>query len=109
MSEAAQSRRAVIAGTRDDLPTEPAPAQPACSRLPVTTRPTPWPPVISLLPRPLGGTFADQVSAVARRVQQVTGHQPVALDLTRDPAGPVHAVQVICPGARSRSRRLMPR
>ncbi|WP_308282314.1 YcaO-like family protein [Streptomyces lichenis] len=32
VSEAAQSRRAAIAGTRDNLPTEPAPAQPARSR-----------------------------------------------------------------------------
>lgn len=109
VNEAAQSRLAVIAGTRDDLPVEVAPVDPSCFRPAETTGLAPWPQATAYLPPPPGGDFADRVRAVAGRVQQVTGHQPIALELTADPALPVHAVQVICPGARSRIRRSMPR
>jgi len=54
------------------------------------------------------GGFAGQVGDVARRLVFVNGYEPVALDLS-DPADPVHAVQVVCPGTRSRIRRSMPR
>ncbi|MFJ3176063.1 YcaO-like family protein [Streptomyces roseus] len=108
LTEAAQSRLAAIAGTRDDLPTAPpafdtlsCPPPQAAGRL------APWPEAAARF-RPHGGGFADQVRAVARRLESVTGHQPVALDLS-GPHCPVHAVQVLCPGTRSRIRRSMPR
>ncbi|MEU6059072.1 hypothetical protein [Streptomyces sp. NPDC047097] len=44
------------------------------------------------------------MSAVTRRIQQVTGHQPVTLDLAWDPTGPVHAAPT-CPPHAPRSRR----
>ncbi|MFI1020022.1 hypothetical protein [Streptomyces olivaceus] len=57
--------------------------------------------------RPTGG-FARLVADAATNVHAVTGHEPVSLDLS-DAAGPVHAVQAVCPGARSRITRSMPR
>ncbi|MFK0026211.1 hypothetical protein [Streptomyces sp. NPDC090798] len=52
--------------------------------------------------------FTDLAEDVARRVAHVTGHEPVALDLSQA-AAPFHAVQVVCPGTRSRIRWAMPR
>lgn len=107
LTEAAQSRLTAIAGMRDDLPSDPSnfdtpPFHPAKS-----TGLAPWPEVTDHVAA-AGGGFAEQAGDVARRVARVTGHEPVALDLS-DPAGPVHAVQIVCPGTRSRIRRSMPR
>ncbi|MGW7343072.1 YcaO-like family protein [Streptomyces sp. NPDC054854] len=107
LTEAAQSRLTAIAGTRDDLPSDPA----SFDTTPLRPAPTPglaaWPEATDHFAAADGG-FAEQAQAVARRVSDVTGHEPVALDLS-DRAGPVHAVQVLCPGTRSRIRRSMPR
>ncbi|GAA2679906.1 MULTISPECIES: YcaO-like family protein [Actinosynnema] len=109
LTEAAQSRLTVLAGTRDDLPGDYGP-------LDAPTRPTPpavpgarvdWARAIGGCDPPRGG-FAARVGEVAERVRAVTGHQPVALDLTL-PGEPVHTVQVICPGTRSRVTRTVPR
>ncbi|MFI9248014.1 YcaO-like family protein [Streptomyces sp. NPDC053086] len=107
LTEAAQSRLTAIAGTRDDLPSDPAsfdtvPFPPA-----TTAELTSWPQATGHF-IPAGGGFAEQAIDVARRVAHVTGHEPVVLDLSAQGA-PVHAVQVVCPGARSRMRRSMPR
>ncbi|MFB8087316.1 YcaO-like family protein [Streptomyces sp. NPDC055992] len=108
LTEAAQSQLTAISGMRDDLPTDPAHFAPAPRRHPARPVPLmPWPQATSHFARP-GGGFATQVAAVARRVEYVTGHEPAALDLS-GPDHPVHAVQVICPGTRSRIRRSMPR
>ncbi|MDW8478332.1 YcaO-like family protein [Streptomyces scabiei] len=107
LTEAAQSRLTVIAGTRDDLSSEPADFATPPVR-PLTRRPlTPWPQATGHFP-PVRGGFADHVRHLARQVAHVTGHEPVALDLSA-PGAPVHAVQVVCPGTRSRIRRAMPR
>ncbi|SDD23858.1 hypothetical protein [Streptomyces prasinopilosus] len=45
---------------------------------------------------------------MALRIAHVTGHEPIALDLSERSA-PIHAVQVVCPGTHSRMRRAMPR
>ncbi|MFG2681320.1 YcaO-like family protein [Streptomyces sp. NPDC048392] len=108
LTEAAQSRLTVISGTRDDLPSEPASAD----RVPVfrpaqRTGLADWPQTTARF-APARGGFADQVADIARQVQRVTRHEPLALDLS-DPAGPVHAVQVVAPGTRSRITRSMPR
>ncbi|MFD9535058.1 YcaO-like family protein [Streptomyces sp. NPDC060010] len=108
VTEAAQSRLAAIAGTRDDLPGDPGGFDTASFQPPRTTGLDPWPEVTAHFPAPTGHTFAHHVRAVARRVARVTGHEPAALDLSA-PAGPVHAVQVVCPGTRSRIGRSMPR
>lgn len=107
LTEAAQSRATAIAGTRDDLPGDPggldtSPVHPAR-----TEDPAPWPETVAPF-APTGGGFATQVADVAHRLHHVTGHEPMALDLS-DASGPVHAVQVVCPGTRSRIGRSMPR
>ncbi|MFJ4622324.1 YcaO-like family protein [Streptomyces sp. NPDC088812] len=107
VTEAAQSRLAAIAGTRDDLPSDPAPARPRSFRPARTTGLAPWPQTVHRF-APAGGGFAGQVRQVARRVERVTGHEPVALRLSA-PGCPVHAVHVVCPGTRSRITRSMPR
>ncbi|MFE1367261.1 YcaO-like family protein [Streptomyces anulatus] len=107
VTEAAQSRLTAIAGMRDDLPGDlgsfdTPPFHPAQS-----AGLAPWPEATARFTAP-GGGFAAQATAVAQQVTHVTGHEPVALDLSA-PGGPVHAVQLICPGTRSRIRRSMPR
>ncbi|MFI5702636.1 YcaO-like family protein [Streptomyces xanthochromogenes] len=107
VTEAAQSRLAAIAGTRDDLPTDVGSFDTSHFRPARTAKLTPWPEAAAPF-SPAAGGFAEQVHDLARRVQNVTAHEPVALDLSA-PDCPVHAVQVVCPGTRSRIRRSMPR
>ncbi|MGW0868855.1 YcaO-like family protein [Streptomyces sp. NPDC002740] len=107
LTEAAQSRLAAIAGTRDDLPTDPGSFDTSLFRPARTAGLVPWPEVTARFTTAAGG-FADQVQDIARRVQTVTAHEPVALELSA-PDCPVYAVQVLCPGTRSRIRRSMPR
>ncbi|MFF4248902.1 YcaO-like family protein [Streptomyces sp. NPDC001822] len=106
LTEAAQSRLTAIAGTRDDLPSDTgsfdAPFHP-----PRATGLMPWTQATSRLAPP-APTFAECRADVVRRVAGVTGHEPVALELSA-PTAPVHAVQVLCPGTHSRIRRSMPR
>lgn len=108
LTEAVQSRLTVISGTRDDLPSEPASADHVPAFRPAQrTGLAGWPQAAARF-SPSCGSFASQVAETARRIQRVTRHEPLALDLS-DSAGPVHAVQVICPGTRSRITRSMPR
>lgn len=107
LTEAAQSRLAAIAGTRDDLAADPgsfgaSPVHPARGEGLV-----PWPQATAHFP-PARGGLADQAEQVARLVDRVTGHEPMALYLS-DPAESIHAVHVVCPGTRSRIRRAMSR
>ncbi|MFE9647492.1 YcaO-like family protein [Streptomyces sp. NPDC006365] len=106
ITEAAQSRLTCIAGTRDDL----------ASRDEVfdTSQPTPQPRA-ALNPwrhaangPEIKEAFADQVPDIASRIQTVTGHEPIAVTLS-SPDDPLAAVKVIAPGARSRTRRAVPR
>ncbi|GHI98016.1 YcaO-like family protein [Streptomyces olivaceus] len=108
VAEAAQSRLTAIAGTRDDLPRERADAIPPAFDTAGAARLAPWRQATARLPPPPCGGFAEQVAAVAGRIAQVTGYEPVALDLSASHQ-PVAAVQVVCPGTRSRIRRSMPR
>ncbi|MGW3957094.1 YcaO-like family protein [Streptomyces sp. NPDC004752] len=108
LTEAAQSRLTVISGTRDDLPSSPASADHVPAFRPAQrTGLVDWPQATAGF-EPVRGGFADQVADIARRVQRVTRHEPLALDLSAS-AGPVHAVQVVAPGTRSRITRSMPR
>ncbi|MEW2094551.1 YcaO-like family protein [Streptomyces sp. NPDC006682] len=106
LTEAAQSRLTAIAGTRDDLPSDTGsfdtPFHP-----PQATSLMPWMQATFRLAPP-APTFAERRADVVRRVTGVTGHEPVALQLSA-PTAPVHAVQVLCPGTHSRIRRSMPR
>lgn len=70
-------------------------------------RPRAWKQAASRLAPP-APTFTERRADVVRRVTGVTGHEPVALELSALDA-PVHAVQVLCPGTHSRIRRSMPR
>ncbi|MFE3163353.1 YcaO-like family protein [Streptomyces sp. NPDC059224] len=108
LTEAAQSRLTVIAGTRDDLPCEPGSAD-HIARFQPTRRTglADWARASAGF-TPAGGGFANQVTEVARRIQDVTGHEPLALDLST-PGSPVFCVQVVAPGTRSRISRTMPR
>lgn len=107
LTEAAQSRLTAISGTRDDLPSSPASAALPAFRPPRTTGLTVWSQAAVDFTREVR-PFADQVESVARRITEVTGHEPIALDLP-GAAAPVNAVQVVCPGTRSRHTRTMPR
>jgi ribosomal protein S12 methylthiotransferase accessory factor len=107
LTEAAQSRLTAIAGTRDDLPSDPGSFDTPPFRPPKTTGLAPWPEATGHFTATEGG-FTEQSRAVAQRIARVTGHEPVALDLSA-PGAPVHAVQAVCPGTRSRIRRSMPR
>ncbi|MFD9418011.1 YcaO-like family protein [Streptomyces goshikiensis] len=107
VTEAAQSRLAAIAGTRDDLPSDPGSFDAHPFRPAPASGLAPWPQATARF-APVGGTFTDQARAMACRIAHVTGHEPVALDLSATD-GLVHAVQVICPGTHSRIRRSMPR
>ncbi|MFE2968301.1 YcaO-like family protein [Streptomyces sp. NPDC059340] len=106
ITEAAQSRLTCIAGTRDDLAsrdeafdTSPPSPQPAKAL-------NPW---RHVAPGPgTESSFADQAQDIATRIQAVTGHEPI--DVTLSGADePIAAVKVIAPGARSRTRRAIPR
>lgn len=108
LTEAAQSRLTVISGTRDDLPSEPACADRVPAFRPAQrTGLAHWKHATAGF-TPARGGFADQVAELARRIQRVTRHEPLALDLS-DPTAPLHAVQVVAPGTRSRITRTMPR
>jgi ribosomal protein S12 methylthiotransferase accessory factor len=108
LTEAAQSRLTVISGTRDDLPSEPAGADHIPAFRPAQrTGLADWQHATAQY-TPVCGGFADQVAELSRRIQRVTRHEPLALDLS-DPAAPVHVVQVVAPGTRSRITRTMPR
>ncbi|MFB7594666.1 YcaO-like family protein [Streptomyces sp. NPDC056160] len=107
LTEAAQSRLAVIAGTRDDLPTDPQAFAPPVFRPAPTGGLTAWSEATCQYAPPTG-SFTGQVGDVARLIEGVTGHEPVALDLSF-PGDPVHAVQVICPGTGARVKRAMQR
>ncbi|MGW1870403.1 YcaO-like family protein [Streptomyces mauvecolor] len=107
LTEAAQSRLTAISAMRDDLASDPAspgtpPFGPAAD-----TGLVPWQQATGRFALACDG-FAGQVADLVRRITRVTGYEPVALDLS-DAAAPIHAVQVICPGTRSRTRRSMPR
>ncbi|MFF3127960.1 YcaO-like family protein [Streptomyces sp. NPDC057908] len=107
LTEAAQSRLTFIAGTRDDLPSDTAPAGAAVFRPARSRGLVPWGQVAGGFDS-VTGSLAARVLAAATAVEQVTGYEPVALDLSQ-PQGPVHAVQVVCPGTGSRMTRQMPR
>ncbi|MGW5477730.1 YcaO-like family protein [Streptomyces sp. NPDC004008] len=107
LTEAAQSRLAAIAGTRDDLPSDYASPNTSLHQPQQRERLASWPEVTAHF-APDSGGFDDQAAHVARQVHRVTGHEPLVLDLS-DPTEPFHALQVVCPGARSRIRRSMPR
>ncbi|MEU6260202.1 YcaO-like family protein [Streptomyces sp. NPDC047043] len=107
LTEAAQSRLAAIAGTRDDLPSTPASSVLPAFCPPQAERLTDWAEATARFSRDLCG-FADQVDNIARQITEATGHEPTALDLPSS-AAPIHAVQVICPGTRSRVTRTMHR
>ncbi len=108
VTEAAQSRLTAISGMRDDLPGDVGSFDAPAAAPAATAGLVPWPQAIAHLAPPLQDGFAGLMADVARRVAAVTGYEPMAVDLS-EPAGPVHAVQVICPGTRSRIRRSMPR
>lgn len=107
LTEAAQSRLTAISGMRDDLATDTGGFDAAHFTPARCTGLTPWAEATTHF-TPVAGGFTAQAATVAQHVMRVTGHEPVALDLS-SPGHPVHAVQVVCPGARSRIRRVMPR
>jgi ribosomal protein S12 methylthiotransferase accessory factor len=107
LTEAAQSRLTDIAGTRDDLPSDLGSSDIPPFRPPRLRELAPWAQATARF-IPASGNFAAQARTVAQRIELVTGHEPVALDLSA-PADPVCAVHVVCPGTHSRIRRAMPR
>ncbi len=100
LTEAAQSRITVIAGTRDDIhrsiyrgsaaqrPQAPPPA-------PAGGRGAP----VEIAPGAEASDLEDAVAQVSKRVHLVTGLSPMLVDLTRPELG-IPVVRVICPGLR---------
>lgn len=107
ITEAAQSRLTCIAGTRDDLVSHEEAFDATPPRPPAAEGLRPWDELTADC-EPWRGGFADQAHAVAARIEQVTGHEPICLDLSA-PTEPLAAVKVICPGTKSRTRRSIPR
>ncbi|MFS0692868.1 YcaO-like family protein [Streptomyces nitrosporeus] len=107
VTEAAQSRLTLIAGTRDDLPGDIAPSGAVMSRPARTGSLVCWGQAADGF-GPAADSFTGQVRATAAAVEQVTGHEPAVIGLSQ-PGSPVHAVQVVCPGTGSRMTRTMPR
>ncbi|QIY99453.1 YcaO-like family protein [Streptomyces sp. S1D4-11] len=107
ITEAAQSRLTCIAGTRDDLVSDEEAFDALPPRPPAAEGLRSWGDLDAEY-EPWRGGFADQATAVAARIEHVTGYEPVCLDLSV-PGEPLAAVKVICPGTRSRIRRSVPR
>lgn len=107
ITEAAQSRLTCIAGTRDGLVSREEAFDARPPRPPAATGLHTWG-ELAASHEPWRGGFADQTAAVASLIEQVTGHEPICLDLSAS-SDPLAAVKVICPGARSRIRRSVPR
>ncbi|MET7814194.1 YcaO-like family protein [Streptomyces sp. NPDC005395] len=107
ITEAAQSRLTCIAGTRDDLVSHEEAFDADPPRPPTATDLRPWAETVDGC-EPWRGGFHDQAQAVAARIERVTHHEPVCLDLSAADE-PLAAVKVICPGTRSRVRRSIPR
>ncbi|WP_267245673.1 YcaO-like family protein [Streptomyces sp. PR69] len=107
ITEAAQSRLTCIAGTRDDLPSHAVALDAAIPHPRKAKRSRPWGELMERYRR-RRGRFASDVHTVATRIERVTGYEPMCVDLS-EPDSPVAAVKVICPGARSRTGRAIPR
>ncbi|MFF4233472.1 YcaO-like family protein [Streptomyces sp. NPDC001820] len=109
ITEAAQSRLTCIAGTRDDLPSHEEVFDRRPPRPPAATGSSlhAWD-ALMVGHAPWRGSFADQAVTVAERIEEITGHEAVCLDLSA-PTEPLAAVKVICPGTCSRTRRSIPR
>lgn len=107
ITEAAQSRLTCIAGTRDDLLDDSAAFATRPHRPPVADAIGSWGELVAGYDS-WRGTFADQVTSVAGRIEGVTGFEPICIDLS-SPSAVIAAVKVLCPGTRSRMRRSIPR
>ncbi|MGI5380727.1 YcaO-like family protein [Streptomyces sp. CA-251387] len=109
ITEAAQSRLTNIAGTRDDLPSHADFfASPQPTPEPLRQPMAPWRTQLKNYPALTAATFADLVRTVATRLEKTAGFEPIAVTLS-DPDAPLVAVKVVAPGARSRTRRDIPR
>ncbi|CAM5676432.1 YcaO-like family protein [Streptomyces mordarskii] len=106
-TEATQNRLTRIAGVRDDLPSHEKAFEDTLLRPQTAEGLNPWGARIAHH-QPWRGSFADQVTQVADRIERVTRHEPVCLDLS-GPADPVAAVKVICPATRDRTQRSLTR
>ncbi|MEU9918907.1 YcaO-like family protein [Streptomyces sp. NPDC051001] len=109
ITEAAQSRLTCIAGTRDDLPSrDDVFAVPQPTPTPPQQAPASWPgPLKSRIPR-TATTFTALVHSLAERLHKTTGFEPIAVTLSGADE-PLTAVKIVAPGARSRTRRAIPR
>ncbi|GAA1026335.1 MULTISPECIES: YcaO-like family protein [Amycolatopsis] len=102
LTEAAQSRATAIAGARDDIGKAPYRearvfgVRRSSDSPPFTAQDGPAIPFADIESAPLA-TLAGEVRDVAARVERVTGHAPLYVDLTQpDLAVPV--AHVVCPG-----------
>jgi ribosomal protein S12 methylthiotransferase accessory factor len=94
ITEAAQQRLAMIAGTRDDLPIDLyTKIRPRLPQAPASPRVDESDPPASIPVRDFGSAIAE----VGGRVAAATGHEPIAVTLTGD-ADPVAVVKVVAPG-----------
>jgi ribosomal protein S12 methylthiotransferase accessory factor len=90
LTEAAQSRLTLIAGARDDID----------SRLyygGTSVLPPGVPCTYTEIPTAVSDDIAADVERASRAVQDVTGVEPLVVDLSRDSVG-IPVVRVVCPG-----------
>jgi ribosomal protein S12 methylthiotransferase accessory factor YcaO len=99
LTEAAQSRVTAIAGTRDDIHRSlyrgSAAQQPGPQ---LSSSAGPGAPV-EIVPTLRVPHLEEAITHVAKRVQHVTGHSPMMVDLTR-PELRIPVTRIICPGLR---------
>jgi ribosomal protein S12 methylthiotransferase accessory factor len=101
VTEAVQSRVALIAGSRDDL-------EYRLYRELKLRRPTPAPPAVDQTTPPPASmpleSIQQGVEDIAQRVRDVTGYEPAAV-VHSHPEDPVQVVRVVAPGLRDHTMR----
>ncbi|MFD7897606.1 YcaO-like family protein [Streptomyces sp. NPDC059743] len=110
ITEAAQSRLTLIAGSREDNQPLAYRPGPHTAPVPSTAPMTPWATVISRYQAP-ADTDTAQASVLAAAVATATGHAPLVVDLTWGPYAQDEftVVKVCAPGLRHTARHTVPR
>jgi YcaO-like protein with predicted kinase domain len=99
LTEAAQSRVTAIAGTRDDIHRSLYRGSAALQPEPQMSSSTGPGAPIDIVPTLRVPHLEEAITHAAKRVQHVTGHSPMMVDLTR-PELQIPVVRIICPGLR---------
>ncbi|EFL12569.1 MULTISPECIES: YcaO-like family protein [Actinomycetes] len=107
LTEAVQTRLTEITGTRDDIPSEIDVFSSVCDEPRFTVTGLDW----DLAVEGLGfqdTSLSSELATLARRVEAVSGHEPIVLDLSTRP-DVFSVVKVVGPGLRTMLRNDIPR